>query len=168
MPAMKTLLISLTALMLTACGPEFETDDADALKGGGSSTTTTTSKHLARTTDATGTSPVWQDSFPISGTPDVFTAFDLSVKKGKHTLTVFIFGDGFAYERVDIPFAVETQAGPGEQQAEKIATGTYRVWSRLLVANTAIDQYGLTGNWKADGHLDGSATATASAPFTLW
>ncbi len=127
---------------------------------------------LARTTAAQvqpGAQPQWQDSFSIAATPEVWTAFDLvGLKRGRHVLAVFVYTESFGYQRVDLTFTVGTPPGPGEFAAESLGNRAYRVWSRLLVANTAISDYGLAGRWRVEGHLDGSATPIASAHFTLY
>lgn len=172
-----TALAVIATLALAACGNPYELQDVDALKSSGSTTTTTrksktstaTTTYALKTTDARSASPVWKTSFPIYSTYDVFFALEITGSlSGHHTETVFVnMPGGSTYQRFDVAFATDVAANPGEQQAEKTATG-WRVWVSMPVAGTMIDSMGLAGTWSATAYLDGASTANASAQFELY
>jgi hypothetical protein len=109
-----------------------------------------------------GLAPAWKSSFDIYSTYELMFATEVPASlTGKHTLTVFVKMPGeMDYQRFDVTFVTDGEAGAGEQKAELTATG-YRVWVGMPVAGTMIDQYALAGDWTADAHVDGVSKATA-------
>ncbi|MFZ5471631.1 MAG: hypothetical protein ACOZIN_19570 [Myxococcota bacterium] len=159
----------LLAVLLNGC-TELNSSNveqgSEALRPAGGSKTS--SSYALRTTAQKSTKPTWQSSFPINSTYDVHFAFEVpSSVKGHHVATVFVFMPNLStYQRFDLPFATDVAASSGEQQAQKLSTG-YRVWASMPVAGTIIEQYSLTGDWRADAYLDGASTVAAKASFSL-
>lgn len=168
-------VIALVFMTFVACGPEIESDP-EFLKGGGSSkpskksSTQQVTTFTARTTDAhqAGSEPQWKNTFPIHTTYDVFFALEIGgTYSGHHTATFEIrMPDGTTYQSFEVPFATDTEAFPGEQQAEAFSGG-WRVWTNMPVAGTMIEMYGLSGTWSVAIYVDGASTPTASASFLL-
>lgn len=170
----RTLLAAVLATSflsaLSACGPELQTEQPDELKAQRSRTTSAPSYAL-KTTDAhqSGVEPVFNSSFPLASTSDIYLATEISgALSGHHTQTVFLFTPaGYAYQRFDLAFATDVPAGAGEQQAEKTASG-YRVWVTLPVAGTMIQSSNLVGTWKSELYVDSASTPNARGSFGLY
>lgn len=150
-----------------------------------SGSTTTTKKHGGTTTQSptttitaevqttsaamSATTSDWASSFSIGSTDAVNIAVDVpSSLTGHHQATVEVQAPGaYTFENFQVYFATDVGAGTGEQQAEALSTGGYRIWVSLPVAGTAIDNYGLIGQWAAEAYIDGASSPNASASFTL-
>ncbi|MHB8876641.1 MAG: hypothetical protein ACYC8T_23345 [Myxococcaceae bacterium] len=157
------------AASLAACGADFETATLEELKAAKRPRTTTPS-FAVKTTDAhlTGVTPVWKTSFSINATYELYVATEITgTLSGRHVQTTFLYTpEGLPYQRIDVAFATDVAAGPGEQQAERTATG-WRVWSPVAVAGTLIESANLTGTWRAEVWVDSATQATAAATMTL-
>ncbi len=162
-----TNLVALFTALLTlaGCGVAGTEEATDELKAAAKPTTQT---YALRTTDAKAASPTWKTSFNIANTYDVYLASDVGTATGHHRDTVIVkMPGGSDYQRFDITYAAGVSATAGEQIAEKTSTGAYRVWVKLPIAGTMIEQYGLSGPWAAETYVDGAAVANARADFTL-
>jgi hypothetical protein len=168
------LFVAASSLVLAlACGvaPEeggVESGEADGLKSQ-KTPVATTSTYALQTTDVKVTTPVFKSSYVVTSTYELFYAVDLpSSLKGRHSLSIFVnAAGGSSYQRMDVKFTTDIAAGIGEQKAEKLSNGAYRVWASMPVAGTMIEQYGLVGTWSAADHIDGDATAAATTTFQL-
>lgn len=153
----KQLLAAIVSLMFTACagpitppGEELSTSSAD-LKAAATAPAAFTAK-----VSASATNPVFQTTFPLATTYDLYVAFDIPTAiSGTHVAVYeFVSPDGAIYQRTDVPFSM------GRAKS-------YRVWGAMPVAGTFIQQYGMTGGWSVRVSLDAETAPRASAAFTL-
>jgi hypothetical protein len=170
-------LIACFSSLLFACGYDAQELSAEELKsstssGSGTRTKGTTSvapiNYALRTSSSAG-STVWTSAFPLSSTYDVHLALDFpSTVTGHHRATLELrtpYGD--VYQRIDVAFATDVAAGAGELQAQAISGG-WRLWFRLPVAGTFIDQYQLTGSWSGTAFYDAGASSVATNTFSIY
>lgn len=182
----QTIAVAL-ALVGLRCGAGY--DEAVAMSGtsdlkpsGGStsgggkkpsnSTTTTTASPTAAsiTSDVkiVGGTPPAKTSFPIVSTYDVYAETEYANLSGSHAQTTRWYAPGGSlWQDSTVKFATTNTASSGEVQAALVGT-RYQVYDSMPVAGTAIQNYGLSGGWRVDVHLDGAATPIASVSFDLF
>lgn len=179
---MKNVILAVAvAVVSVGCGAGVEggIDELKGTSGGGggkktttsTTTTTETSTYAMRTTDArtSGVEPTWKTSMPIYSTYDVYFGADLPASTtGRHTAMFAVkIPGGSVYEQIQVTFATDVTAAPGEQQAEKTSTG-WRIWGVMAVAGTMIQSSNIVGTWSADLYLDGAATPATASSFELY
>lgn len=167
----KPLLFAAGALF--ACGPSFEVEAAEDLRGatateGPKRTKATAAPAYALLTTDAQDPAVWKTSFPIYSTYTLYLATEITgTLTGHHLASVYLIAPGSTmYQRLDTAFATDVLAGPDEQQAVKTSTG-WRVWVSVPVAGTSIQQLNMAGTWTSEVWIDSAAVPNAKTSFVL-
>ncbi len=165
----RALAVSIACLLAASCGgTESEALDADSIASAEQEVRASPAGYELSVAATMARRGRFGESFAIEELDSLHFALDVPDVPGRHVAQLVVYSDGdLPYISYEVAYAVRVPARDGERQARRGDRDERRVWVSMPVAGTWIQQFQLTGNWRAEAFVDGGEIGPISTSFTL-